>query len=141
HENKDGVLRGHDESETLYLRSIQLRNESGKTGEIIDLLKRSVSLNPRNHRALNNLAWTLIDLDISVPDGVDYAKQAVEVFPDSPHNNGTLGVGYQKLGDVSNAKKYLQLAVKLYPIYAPGDHKAFEHDKARLAILSDGNTD
>lgn len=127
----DSKFKGHDESESLYVAAHKLLG-SGKTEEALKMLEKSVSLNPKNHRALNVLAWQLIDLAIDVDKGVEYAHQAVSVFPDSPYNNGTLGIGYLKKGDAVNAEKYLRAAVDLFPVYAPMDHKALQYDKAML---------
>lgn len=128
---RDSALNGHDESETLYLKSI-VAFQQKKNDEAVKMLEQAVSLNPNNHRAANSLAWHLIDLGIDIEKGIDFAKKAVEVFSDSPYNNGTLGVGYYKKGDYVNAVKYLQAAVDLYPVYAPGDFNALQHDRAML---------
>lgn len=127
----DSKLQGHDESESTYMKANQLLAK-GNTEEAIKLFEESVVLNPDNHRALNALAWQLIDLGIDVDKGVQYAHKAVNVFPDSPYNNGTLGLGYLKSGDVGNAVKYLQAAIDLFPVYAPRDHKALQFDKVML---------
>ena len=125
----DSEMKGHDESETLLLKGHSLLKQ-GKTQEAIQILEKSVALNPANHRALNTLAWTLIDLNIDLEKGVRYAEQAVQVFPDSPYNEGTLGCGYYKKGDLEKAEKYLRLAVNLFPVYEPQDARALAHDKA-----------
>ncbi len=130
----DSELNGHDESEALYLKSTVVFAEQ-KNDEAVKLLEKAISLNPRNHRALNTLAWHYIDLGIDVDKGVTLAQRAVEVFPDSPHNNGTLGVGYFKKGDLQNAEKYLQIAVNLFPVYAPADYKSLQHDKNMLQTV------
>ena len=132
----DSDMKGHDESETLLLKGHSLLKQ-GKTQEAIQTLEKAVALNPANHRALNSLAWTLIDLNIDVERGVKLAEQAVKVFPDSPYNNGTLGCGCYKKGDLENAGKYLSVAVNLFPVYAPQDMKALAHDKAILAAIQE----
>ncbi|GBD97002.1 MAG TPA: hypothetical protein ENG83_05840 [Nitrospirae bacterium] len=130
----DSDLNGHDESESLLLKSIeafkQNKNEVG-----MKMLEKAVALNPDNHRALNSLAWRLIDLSIDIDRGVELAKKAVEVFPDSPYNNGTLGVGFYKKGDLENAEKYLQNTVNLFPVYSPTDGKSLMHDRAMLQTV------
>ena len=131
----DSDLNGHDESESLLLKADSLEGEGGKSGEVMELLEKSISLNGKNHRALNNLAWKLIDGDINIDKGIMLAKKAVEVFPDSPYNNGTLGVGYFKKGDFDNAEKYLQTAVNLRPIYAPEDTEGLQYDKSILQVV------
>ncbi|PIU57716.1 MAG: hypothetical protein COS89_03810 [Deltaproteobacteria bacterium CG07_land_8_20_14_0_80_38_7] len=126
---------GHDESETLNLKAMALKRKGGKNKECTELLEKAISLNPRNHRALNSLAWELIDSSTDVDKGVSLAIRAVEVFPDSPYNTGTLGVGYFKKGDLENAEKYLDQAVKLYPIYEPGNVKSLQHDQEMLRLV------
>jgi tetratricopeptide (TPR) repeat protein len=75
----DSGMKGHDKSETLFLKAHSLL-EQGKTQEAIETFEKSVALNPANHRALNNLAWALIDLNMDVEKGVRYAEEAVRVF-------------------------------------------------------------
>jgi tetratricopeptide (TPR) repeat protein len=130
----DSKLNGHDESESLLLKSMAAFGEN-RNDEGMKLLEQAVAANPGNHRAANTLAWRLIDLSIDVDKGIALAKKAVEVFPDSPHNNGTLGVGYLKKGDLVNAELYLQKAIDLFPVYAPQDFKSLQHDKAMLATI------
>lgn len=130
----DSELNGQDESETLYLKAMAALQKK-KDDEAVKMLERAVELNPANHRASNNLAWRLIDLGIDVNKGITLAEKAVQSFPESPYNNGTLGVGYYKKGDLANAEKYLQAAVNLFPIYAPDDGISFQHDQAMLATI------
>jgi tetratricopeptide (TPR) repeat protein len=132
----DSALHGNDESETLYLKSIAAFSQK-KNGEAVKMLERAVSLDPNNHRAANMLAWHLIDLNIDVNKGTTYAEEAVRAFPDSPYSNGTLGVGYYKKGDMSDAEKYLQTAVDLFPIYAPNDVRSLQYDTAMLKTVRD----
>ena len=87
----DSDMKGHDESETLLLKGHSLQKQ-GKTQEAIQTLEKAVALNPANHRALNSLAWTLIDLNIDVERGVKLAEQAVKVFPGFPIQQRDLGV-------------------------------------------------
>ncbi len=131
----DSDNNGHDESESLHLKALALKRQSGKNKEYVDLLEKAVELNPKNHRALNNLAWELIDSSADVDKGVLLASRAVDVFPDSPYNNGTLGVGYFKKGDLDNAEKHLDRAVKLYPIYELGNAKSLKHDQEMLRLV------
>lgn len=121
-------LSGHDESETLLIKAQSALNQGNQSKEAREMLEKSVALNPKNHRALNSLAWILIDSNEDLDRGIGLAKTAVEIFPDSPFNNGTLGVGYLKKNDLDNAEKYLAKAVKLYPVYEPSATKSYQHD-------------
>jgi len=133
-ERFENILKGGDESTTLLLQANeQLRQ--GKTQDAINMLEQSIKLNPKNYRSLNMLAWTLADLNIDIDKALNYSIQAVEIFPDSPYNNGTLGTCYFKKGDNANAEKYLTIAVDLFPVYAPTDAQARQSDKARLELV------
>jgi tetratricopeptide (TPR) repeat protein len=127
----DNSGNGHDESETLYIRAIKAKAKNDRAGAL-ELYRRSIEANPNNHRALNDIAWLLIDMNIDAKQGVQYAEQAVALWPDSPYNTGTLGVGYLKLGEYRKAVEYLQKAVDLFPIYAPQAIGALQSDKQRL---------
>lgn len=124
HDYHDGKFKGHDESESLYLVGSTLLAKGQKIEDAIKLLEQSISLNSNNHRALNMLAWQLIDTGNDVEKGVRYAQKAVDIFPDSPYNNGTLGIGCFKKGDFVNAEKYLNMTIELFPIYAHSDYNA-----------------
>lgn len=130
----DSELNGNDESETLYLESRAAFRQK-KNDEAVNMLEKAVLSNPNNHRALNSLAWHYIDLGIDIDKGISYAQKAVSVFPDSPYNNGTLGIGYFKKGDTENSEKYLKTAVDLFPVYAPNDVKSLQHDTAMLQTV------
>jgi hypothetical protein len=79
----------------------------------------------------------VIDLNIELEKGARYAEEAVKVFPDSLYNNGTLGCGCFKKGDLEKAEKYLSLAVNLFPVYTPQDTKDLAPDKAILAAVQE----
>lgn len=136
----DSDNNGHDESESIYLQASALKRKGGKNNEVLALYEKAISLNDKNHRALNAYAWTLIDDSIDVQKGVILAQKAVDVFPDRPYNNGTLGIGYYKLGDFNNAEKYLQIAVSLFPVYAKKDAKSLELDTAMLKLARNQKT-
>ena len=116
----DSTLTGQDASESLYLQSIALEEE-GNNKDVIKTLEKAVLLNPNNHRALNALAWQYIDRGLEIDKSIQYAQKAVEIFPDSPDNNCTLGIGYFKKGNLQMAEKYLDNASKLFPNYFPID--------------------
>jgi tetratricopeptide (TPR) repeat protein len=132
----DSMLNGNDESETLFLHS-QAAFSQNRNDEGVQLLEKAVLSNPDNHRAANALAWRLIDLGIDVDRGIKLASRAVTVFPDSPYSNSTLGIGYLKKGDMTNAELYLQKAIDLFPVYAPGDSKTLQQDKAMMLTIKD----
>lgn len=124
---------GHDESESLVLEADE-KFEDGKIDEAMSLLKRAISSNDRNHRAFNKLAWIMLEMNLDPKGAMGYAKKAMEIFPDSPYNNGTLGMAYLRSNDRDQAKKYLKQALKLFELYFPTAYTAIEHDKALLVL-------
>lgn len=129
--------KGHDLSETTLLQADE-KIEDGNVDEAITLLKQSITQNPKNHRALNTLAWFMAEMNIDPKGTLANAQKAVEIFPDSPYNNGTLGMAYLRNNDRENAKKHLELALKLFNLYFPTAEKAIEHDKALLKFVNGG---
>ncbi|MBT0893019.1 hypothetical protein KI811_04190 [Geobacter hydrogenophilus] len=127
--------KGHDLSETTLLQADDMI-EDGNVDEAIALLKQAISQNKNNHRAINTLAWLLAEMNIDSKAALTYAQMAVEIFPDSPYNNGTLGIAYMRNNDRENAKKHLEKALNLFALYFPNAEKAIEHDKAWLKFAS-----
>lgn len=131
----DSQGQGQDNSETLWLKSMA-EIKAGQNEQAIKTLHQALSENPNNHRALNTLAWTLIDLNINPAEGVELAKKAVEIFPDAPHNNGTLGVGYYKTGNLKMAKEYLEKALALNQIYSPNNQEGIKINQGYLNLVN-----
>lgn len=127
--------KGHDLSESTLLQADE-KIEDGNIDEAIALLKQSITQNPSNHRSLNTLAWLMTEMNTDSKAALGYAQKAVEIFPDSPYNNGTLGMAYLRNNDRENAKKHLEKAIKLYGLYFPTEEKAIEHDKAWLKFAN-----
>jgi tetratricopeptide (TPR) repeat protein len=131
---RDSLLNGEDQSATLQIKASKLQSE-GKTQESIALLEQAISLNPKNYRAYNNLAWMLADLNIDNDKALNYAQTAVEIFPDCPYSNGTLGTCYYKKKDYVNADKYLTTSINLFPVYAPQDQQSLMNNRTRLELV------
>lgn len=124
---------GHDKSESLFLEADD-KFEDGKVEDAISLLREAISINERNHRAFNKLAWIMLEMNLDPKGAMGYAQKAMDIFPDSPYNNGTLGMAYLRNNDRERAKKYLKQALKLFDLYFPTAYTAIEHDKALLAL-------
>jgi len=135
----DSKLTGQDAAESLYLQSIALV-EKGKNQDAIKALEKAALVNPNNHRALNALALQYIDLGIDIDQGIQYAQKAVEIFPDSPDNNCTLGTGYFKKGNLKMSEKYLDNASQLFPNYFPVDEEIQNNCLTLLNSIKKGKT-
>jgi tetratricopeptide (TPR) repeat protein len=107
---------GHDESESLFLKS-KKAVVKGDYQEAIKLAKQSVAANPNNHRSLNLLAKCLVEKNVDVKAGVDYAKRAVKLWEYNPDYWHNLGMALFKSGDYIGAKINLERAVSLCGVY------------------------
>jgi len=77
-----------------------------------DLLN-SLSASPNNAYAINYLAYSWIEKGINIEKSLDMLKKANELRPNDGYIIDSLGWALFKLKNYKEAKKYLQLAVKL----------------------------
>ena len=80
----------------------------------IELLKKSIKLNPENAEALNYLGYLYIDEDIDVKKGIELVKRALKIKKNNPYYLDSLGWGYFKLKRYKEAELYLKEAVNRY---------------------------
>ena len=86
-----------------------------------------IEIDGRNVSALNNLAYTMALTD---PDGaLKYGQQAMELAPDSPMVQDTLGWIYYRKGIYLTAVQYLQTAVSKDPTPRRQFHLALSYIK------------
>ena len=77
-----------------------------------DLLN-SLSVSPDNAYVINYLAYTWIEKGINIDKSLNMLKKANELKPNDGYIIDSLGWALYKIKDYKEAKKYLQLAVKL----------------------------
>ena len=133
---RDSDGKGQDESETVLLEAESLL-AAKKQDEAIAKLQQACSLNEKNHRAYCLLSWVYLDYGIDVQQGLEFAKKAVSIFPDSPRNNECLGLAYYKMKDFNNAKQYLSRSIDLYKIYSPNEKESIDRINAYLKIIKE----
>ena len=96
-----------------------------------------IEIDGRNVGALNNLAYLMAPTD---PDGaLKYGQQAMELAPDSPSVQDTLGWIYYRKGIYQTAVQYLQTAVSKDPTPLRQFHLALSYikhgDRERGSVL------
>lgn len=94
-----------------YLAGVYL--DSGRQKDAIDQYKILLKSDPKNLRALNNLAWMLQGKDAT--EAIDYAQRAFQIKPDDAAVADTLGWLLIKKHDLSHGVEILQKAVSLDP--------------------------
>ena len=91
-----------------------------------DLLRKSIALNPGAPATVNNLAWALINAADRTPEqleeGLELARQAVEMEPRSGAIQNTLAVGLYRDGDLDGAEEATRTSIRLNQGEVPIDH-------------------
>ena len=87
-----------------------------------DLLE-SLKIVPNEPYVLNYLGYSWLERSYKIPDAMDMLKKAYSLRENDPYITDSIGWAYYLTGDLFNAKKYLEKAVKLMP-YDPivNDH-------------------
>lgn len=98
-----------------------------------DFYRRAVSMDPACGRALNDLAYFLINREIDVDEGLELVGRALAIEPGNPGYMDTQGWGYYKKGRYKEAVEVLQRAWEAIPHY---DHAIHQHIEKASAALS-----
>jgi tetratricopeptide (TPR) repeat protein len=75
----------------------------------------AIESDPRNVRALNNLAWLVVERQKRLDDALAWATQAVELAPDMVAFQDTLGWVWRARGDLGKAAEVLERAAAADP--------------------------
>ncbi len=116
------------------------------------LYEEALSLDPENHVALNNYSYSLAERSLNLNRAFEMAKKAVEAEPDNSSYLDTMGWVYYRLGEYTEAEKYVKKAIEKEDTSAVlhehlGDiyYKMNDHERAleqwNIALKMDsGNT-
>ena len=109
------VAKNNKDRSVVYFYEADLYYTNLKNREkAIELLKRSIKLNPENAEALNYLGYLYIDKDIDIKKGMELVKRALKIKKDNPYYLDSLGWGYYKLKNYKEAELYLKKAIQRY---------------------------
>jgi tetratricopeptide (TPR) repeat protein len=78
-------------------------------------LKKALELFPDQPHVLNYLGYSWIDQGISLDEGMEMIKKAVQQRPDDGYIVDSLGWAYYRLGNYEEATKQLERAIELKP--------------------------
>ena len=103
------------ESSDLQYRLAAAYEQLGRRPEAIAAYEKSISLNPDQGRAKNNLAYLLTESGGDLDRALELAQQAKEQLPDDGNAADTLGWVLLKRGVPSAAIGYLEEAAERFP--------------------------
>lgn len=97
---------------SLFSQAVSLLSNN-QLQQALDVFIQINELYPDNPSIVNNIAWLYIELDN--PIGLDIAKEAVNLAPDTPEILDTYGMAEFKYGDKQAALQALRKAQQLAP--------------------------
>lgn len=83
-----------DSSLWQYLGDLNMKYKNGSAA--VTAYKKALELTPGNPLLLNNLAYTLLELEIELPQALEMARMSVELMPGHIFNLDTLAWAYYK---------------------------------------------
>jgi tetratricopeptide (TPR) repeat protein len=102
--------------------SIPLLYDSAMTAEKLDRidamerqLRRVIELRPDYAHAYNALGYSLADRNVRLPEALQLIEKAHQLAPEDPYILDSLGWVYFRMGDLPQARKYLELAYQAKP--------------------------
>jgi tetratricopeptide (TPR) repeat protein len=107
----------------VYLNFGRLLLEQNRLKEAASMYTQAHQLQPANPMIMNDLAFTLAELDERQAEALDLAQRAVRANPASAAFLDTLGWAYFRYGKYPEAEKELLLALQK----SPGQAEIFEH--------------
>jgi tetratricopeptide (TPR) repeat protein len=78
-------------------------------------LRRVIELRPDYAHAYNALGYTFADRNVRLPEALQLIEKAHQLAPDDPYILDSLGWVYFRMGDLPQARKYLQMAYDAKP--------------------------
>jgi len=92
----------------------------------VDYYEKALDLDENNTTALNGLGYVLVDADLDLLRGLRCCKKAVDLKPQNPVYQDSLGWAYFKNGELLEARTWLRRAMEA----APNQKEIKEHFRA-----------
>ena len=123
----------------LGMESIQIYASLGyiyynlnRVDESIQMLNKSLGLDPDYPNALNSLGYIYAAEDLNYEKALAHCRRAVQLSPNNPAYLDSLGWACYKNDDLEDARTYLRKALDL----APGNREIARHLKAVMDEMS-----
>ncbi|MFC3195624.1 tetratricopeptide repeat protein [Marinicella sediminis] len=100
-----------EQADLLYSRAM-LYEQQDRLADVERDLRAIISNNPDHADALNALGYTWAERGINLEEAYEYIMQAYELNPESKAIQDSVGWIYYQKGELSQAEKYLRMAIK-----------------------------
>lgn len=98
-----------EDDDVLYELAM-LAEKTGKPERMESLLRNIIARDPRNHHAYNALGYSLADRGERLPEARELILKALELAPGDPFITDSLGWVEYRMGNLAEARKWLQQA-------------------------------
>ena len=122
-------LAQHDSLLWMHLGNINLKHKN--YSDCINAYKKSLTIDPNNAIAMNNLSYTLLTVNKDFEIALKLAQEAVKLMPNSVANHDTLAWAYYK------CKKYPEALDEISLLYSDTTDISPEIDFHYAAILDE----
>jgi len=109
------VVKAGFESAQAYAAIGYIMDRQGNFKEAVMNLYRAIEIDPDNANAHNSLGYIFAEANINLEEALEECKKAVSMDRENPAYLDSLGWVYYKMGKMSQAKSYLQKALKKVP--------------------------
>ena len=86
--------------------------------QAVEYYEKALDLDENNATALNGLGYILVDTDMDIIRGLRCCKKAIDLKPQSPAYQDSLGWAYYKNGEFLEARTWLRRAMDAAPHHA-----------------------
>jgi len=105
------LLKSDSGDVLIYNELAGMYDKSGDKKSAVNVYKTAYAAFPDNHSILNNYAYILSEIDIDLHLALELSKKSLAIDPDSPSYLDTYGWINFKLGNYSEAERYLLKAI------------------------------
>jgi tetratricopeptide (TPR) repeat protein len=117
----DGLTRYPDDTTLLY-DTAMAAERLGRVDVMEKHLRRVIQLKPQDAHAYNALGYTLADRNTRLTEALQLVEQALKLSPEDGYILDSMGWVHYRLGNMKNAREYLERAFKLKPEAEVGAH-------------------
>ena len=111
------------ESAQLYTTLAYAAWAQKRNKQAVDYYEKALDLDENNATALNGLGFVLVDAELDLLRGLRCCKKAVDLKPQNPAYQDSLGWAYFKNGELLEARTWLRRALEA----APNQREIKEH--------------
>jgi len=113
------ILRFAPESDILHLNLGNVYKSQEKHKDAVEEYKKALLLNPKNIKAINNIAF-IYDTTGKKKEAIEFYEKALDINPDDAVVCLNIGNAYYGIGQPKKAVSFYEKSIQINPYYAKG---------------------